>query len=83
MSSKEIIPIAKPKQYGFGVICGFAGPQAVLTVNAKAVSKADDYDKFLEVLNSITFQQISKAPRGIHAVLDSLGHGVIVYEEEG
>lgn len=78
-AGQEIIPIAKPKQYGFGVTCGFAGPQAVLTVNVKAVSKADDYDKFLEALNSITFQQICKAPRGISALLDCLGHGVKGY----
>lgn len=73
---KEIKPIAKPKHYGYGVICGFAGPQAVLTVNPKALSKVDMYDKFFEELNSLTFQQISKAPRGIHAFLNSLGHGV-------
>lgn len=73
---EEIKPIAKPKHYGFGVICGFAGPQALLTVNAKALSKPDDYDNFVETLNSMTFQQISKAPRGIHAVWDALGHGV-------
>lgn len=78
-ASQEIIPIAKPKQYGFGVICGFAGPQAVLTVKAKAVSKADEYNKFIEELNSLTFQQISMVPRGFRAVLDSLGHGVKGY----
>ena len=72
----DIKPIAKPKQYGFGVICGFAGPQALLTVDAKALRKADEYEKFLDSLNSLTFQQISRAPRGIHAVLDSLGHGI-------
>lgn len=73
----EIKPIAQPKGYGFGVICGFAGPQAVLTVNAKAVSTKKDYDAFFEALNSLTFQQITKVPKGKNAVMDSFKHGVI------
>lgn len=73
----EIKPIAKPKNYGFGVICGFAGPQALLTVNAKALRKAEDYDNFVEKLDSMTFQQIHKVPRGINAIWDALGHGVM------
>lgn len=74
---KEIKPIAKPKNYGYGVICGFAGPQAVLTVNTKAIRKEDDYNKFVDELNTLTFQQISKVPKGFHAIVDSLEHGLI------
>lgn len=75
--SKDIIPIARPKPYGYGVTCGFAGPQAVLTVNPKALSNPDEYNAFLEKLNALTFQQISIVPRGKKAILDTVSHGVV------
>lgn len=78
---KEIKPIAKPKKYGYGVICGFAGPQAVLTVNAKSIRKTEDYNKFVDELNTLTFQQISKVPKGFHAIVDTLGHGLIGFQK--
>lgn len=77
----DIKPIAKPRKYGYGVICGFAGPQAVLTVNIKALRKKKEYNKFLEKLNSMTFQQISTAPREWDAFWDSLMHGMIGTKE--
>ena len=54
-----------------------AGPQIVLTADPKALKKKDEYTKFVEELNSLTFQQISTAPRGVELVLDSILHGAI------
>ena len=73
----EIKSIARPKHYGYGVICGFAGPQLVLTVNAKKLSKRSVYEEFVEVLNDLTFQQISTVPKGFPGVWDALKHGVL------
>ena len=66
-SGQEIMPIAQPKQYGFGVVCSFAGPQLVLTIDPKALKKQDEYNRFLEKLNSLTYQQLPAAPHGIDA----------------
>lgn len=71
-----IISIAEPKQYGYGVICGFAGPQMVLTVNPKKLAKRSVYEEFIENLNDLTFQQISTAKPGIHGMWNAILHGV-------
>ena len=76
-SGQDIMPIAQPKQYGFGVTCSFAGPQLVLTIDPKALRGQKEYIKFLEKLNSLTFQQLPTAPRGIDALKETLMHGLI------
>lgn len=79
--SQDIKPIAKPKNYGYGVICGFAGPQAVLTVNQKKVAKKTDYEAFLKELNAMTFQQVSTVPRGLNGIIDTVKHGYLGYKK--
>lgn len=73
----DIKPIARPKHYGYGVICGFAGPQMVLTVNYKKLAKRSEYEKFVEELNALTFQQISNIPKGLPGIWDALKHGAL------
>lgn len=77
---ESLIPIAEPKSYGFGVEFRFGGPVAVIHVNPKALNKSDEYNRFYEQLNALTFQQIRKAPRGIKAFMDSILHGIKGYK---
>ena len=57
----KLTPVLDVKFDEFGVKYGWAGTQAVLFVDPQAIAKKEDYDAFLEKLNSLPVPEKLKA----------------------
>ena len=57
----KLIPVLDVKFDKFGVKYGWAGTQAVLSVDPQAIAKKEDYDAFLQNLNSLPVPENLKA----------------------
>ena len=58
--SDKLVPVIDVKFDECGVKYGWAGDQAIITINPKALGKEEDYNKFLEKFNSLPVPEIIK-----------------------
>lgn len=61
--SQSLLPVIDVKYNLHGITYGWAGTQAVISVDEKALRKREDYDAFLEDLRSITSGEIAEYER--------------------
>ena len=72
----KLTPIVDIKFDEFGIKYGWAGTQAVLFVDPKAISKKEDYDAFLEKLTAMPVPEKLKAKVEDTHVLAKVGAGI-------
>lgn len=83
----KLIPVIDVKFDEYGVRFGWAGNQAVLFVDSKAISKREDYLEFIEKLSLLPVPTMIKEPKNVRPLEDKaedtlLQNEVVVTEQD-
>lgn len=83
----KLIPVIDVKFDEYGVRFGWAGNQAVLYTDIKAISKREDYLEFIEKLSLLPVPDMIKEPKNVRHVEDkiddtSLQNEIVVTEQD-
>lgn len=72
----HLLPIIDVKYEKYGIMYGWAGSQAILSVDEKALKKKETYEAFLKELQSKTANNVAKGKKKLGLNLKTIAKGV-------